>query len=98
MSMAKCPKCENDKFVGEKVTSPYKMVIIKCKNCDTAISTMEDIDIASWKRDMFKNHGFFEQQFNIMKRELEDLKSKQKKDDQYIIELLEGLHHKLKNL
>ncbi|WP_339227826.1 hypothetical protein NSQ77_19935 [Oceanobacillus sp. FSL K6-2867] len=42
----KCPKCEEQYyFLQEKLERPFKMIVIKCGNCDTAISTMEYVDI-----------------------------------------------------
>ncbi|KAA0547563.1 hypothetical protein FZW96_11995 [Bacillus sp. BGMRC 2118] len=93
--MAKCPKCENDKFVSEKLSNPFKMVLVKCSECDTAVSSMEDMDLEDWRSKMFRNHGFFEQQFNHMKREIEELQSNQKKSNEIIIELLEIINRKL---
>lgn len=94
--MAKCPKCESEKFVSEKVTSPFKMVIVKCGECDTAVSSMEDMDIEDWRKKMFRNHGYFEAQFNELKREVTELKSDLKNKNMIIIDLLEVLNNKIR--
>jgi hypothetical protein len=72
------------------------MVIVKCENCDTAVSTMEDIDLEAWRKSMYKNHGFFENQFNLLKSEVSTLKSELKEKNMIIIDLLETLHNRLR--
>lgn len=91
--MAKCPKCENETFVSEKLTSPFKMVIVKCQECETAVSSMEDMDLEAWRS--YKNHQFFENQFNYLKKEVDDLKSDLKQKNMIIIDLLERLNNKI---
>jgi len=42
--MAKCPKCENTSFKIESVVpvgSRFKIMVVACNSCDTAIGTME---------------------------------------------------------
>lgn len=94
--MAKCPKCENNTFTMENVKSPTKMVWIKCSECNSVISTLEDINLEAWRESMLKNHGYFEQEFNKVKNELGYLKEELDKKNMLIIELLETINRKLK--
>ncbi|MFF2793519.1 hypothetical protein [Lysinibacillus xylanilyticus] len=93
--MAKCPKCESTTFKLEAVGSPTKSAFIICSECEVLISVMEDIDFRKWYDKLISNHGYFENQINILKSEMKTMSEKHEQQNNYIIELLEIINRKL---
>ncbi|PRS23359.1 MULTISPECIES: hypothetical protein [Bacillus subtilis group] len=94
--MADLNECKHDELKSVKTDSPYKMVILKCKSCEKTISALEDIDIQKWNSNMYRNHNYFENQFNLLKREVDSLKNELNKKNVLIIDLLERLNNRLR--
>ncbi|KMN54713.1 MULTISPECIES: hypothetical protein [Bacillus] len=94
--MADLKECKHDELKSVKTDSPYKMVILKCKSCEKTISALEDIDMRKWNSNMYRNHQFFENQFNHLRREVDILRSELDKKNMLIIDLLERLNNRLR--
>jgi len=93
--MAKCPKCESTNLKLQKVGSPTKVAFIICSECEVVISALEDVDFNKMYNKLISNHGYFENQINILKSELKSVSEKYEKQNNYIIELLEIINRKL---
>ncbi len=89
--MSKCTRCENDTFKTMEYENIPSLVFVQCRECDTIVGTMEDINFSKWRSDMFKNHNFFEKRFNDLEEEIKDNQKKQRE----IIDLLENVLIKL---
>jgi uncharacterized coiled-coil DUF342 family protein len=73
--LAKCPHCEETEFTIEEVESPISMMFVVCVECDTIISSVENLNFDEWEVEMEENHNHFKKELNSIRDELKELRS-----------------------
>lgn len=85
---AKCPKCENTSFTIVKREDKIYCYVV-CKECESIVGVLEDIDLKKHNEHVIRNHGFFENRINQLENELNELKNQNK----IILEMVEVINN-----